>query len=108
MIMDKDTNLRHIIEEEILKFEGVSRLPKSGKASRSGEYSHPSIRINEEDGEYILGIDVLVCYGTNIPQLCYDIQTGLIHSLMEQAGAIVKTVNIRVEGIDRNQTRGQS
>ena len=105
--MENELNLVKIIEEESLKFDGVSRLPRRGRKSRSGEYNHPSIKVTEEEGEYTINLDIRVNYGANIPQLCYDIQTGLIHSLMEHAGVVVKTVNIRVEGIDEKiETRG--
>ena len=87
-------------QESNLDFEGVSRFTKRGRSLRSGEYTHPSIKIAEEDGEYTINIELFVYYDVNIPQLCYDIQTGLIHSLMEHAGVVVKTVNIRVEGVD--------
>lgn len=99
--MADSINLTKITENEILAFEGVSRLPRQGRKGRSGEYYNPSIKINEDDGEYIINVDIRVKYGTNIPQLSYDLQTGLIHSLMEHAGIVVKTVNIRVEGIDK-------
>ena len=98
--MEQDKNLVRLTEDIVIQFEGVSRFSKQGKSTRSGEYTHPSIKIFEEDGEYTINIELLVYYGVNIPQLCYDIQTGLIHSLMEHAGIVVKTVNIRVEGID--------
>lgn len=98
--MNSEQSLIKIIEDECLKFEGVSRFPRRGRTSRTGEYTHPSIKASEEDDEYTINIEILVKYGVNIPQLCYDIQTGLIHSLMEHAGIVVKTVNIRVEGID--------
>ena len=101
--MEKELSLVKIIEDECLKFDGVSRLPRRGRKSRTGEYTHPSIKVNEDDGEYTINIEILVNYGVNIPQLCYDIQTGLIHSLMEHAGVVVKTVNIRVEGIDESK-----
>ena len=98
--MDQDLNLVKLIEDATLAFKGVSRFPKRGRKNRSGEYYHPSIKLTEEDGEYTINIEIYVKYGVNIPQLCYDIQTGLIHSLMADAGAVVKTVNIRVEGIE--------
>ncbi|MBP3895199.1 MAG: Asp23/Gls24 family envelope stress response protein [Mogibacterium sp.] len=99
--MSQDKNLTRLTEDIVLGFEGVSRFSKHGKTTRSGEYTNSSIKIDEEDGEYTINIDILVYYGVNIPQLSYDIQTGLIHSLMEHAGIIVKTVNIRIEGIDK-------
>ncbi|MBQ6623151.1 MAG: Asp23/Gls24 family envelope stress response protein [Mogibacterium sp.] len=98
--MEQDSNLVALTEKIVLGFKEVSRFPKHGRSSRSGEYTHPSIKITEEDGEYTINIDVFVYYGVNIPQLCYDIQTGLIHSLMEHAGVVVRSVNIRVEGVD--------
>ena len=101
--MGQDKNLSKLTEKIILGFDGVSRFPKHGKSARSGEYTHPCIKISEEDGEYTINIEILVYYGVNIPQLCYDIQTGVINSLMEQAGIIVKSVNIRVEGIDEKK-----
>ena len=100
--MGQDNNLIALTEKIVLEFDGVSRFPRRGRASRSGEYTHPSIKITEENDEYTINIEIFVYYGVNIPQLCYDIQTGLIHSLMEHAGAVVKSVNIRVEGIDVN------
>lgn len=101
--MGQDKNLTVLTEDIVLGYEGVSRFSKHGKTNRSGEYTNSSIKIEEEDGEYTINIDILVYYGVNIPQLSYDIQTGLIHSMMEHAGIVVKTVNIRVEGIDEKQ-----
>ena len=104
--MASEAELSKIIEEETLKFKGVSRFADPGfadsisKAVRPRDYVHPSIKIAEEEEEYTINLEILVHYGVNIPQLCYDIQTGLIHSMMEHAGIVVKTVNIRVEGID--------
>jgi len=104
--MASEAELSKIIEEETLKFKGVSRFADPGladnitKAVRPRDFVHPSIKIAEDEGEYTINLEILVHYGVNIPQLCYDIQTGLIHSMMERAGIVVKTVNIRVEGID--------
>ena len=101
--MEQESNLIKLTENIVLGFDGVSRFPKSGKASRLGEYTHPSIKIADDDSEYIINIEIFVYYGVNIPQLCYDIQTGLIHSLMENAGIMVRKVNIRVEGVDKSE-----
>lgn len=84
--MSKESKLIKIIAAETRKFEGVSK-------------KRPSVKISEEEGEYIINLGILVDYGVNIPQLSYDIQTGLIHSMLEHSGIVVKTVNIRVEGI---------
>lgn len=84
--MSKESKLIKLIASEVMQFDGVSK-------------KQPSVKLSEEDDEYIINLGILVEYGVNIPQLSYDIQTGLIHSLMEHEGIPVKTVNIRVEGI---------
>ena len=84
--MSKESRLIKLIASETMKFKGVSK-------------KQPSVKISEEDNEYIINLGILVDYGVNIPQLSYDIQTGLIHSMMEHEGIVVKTVNIRIEGI---------
>ena len=49
---------------------------------------------------------MIVYYGVNIPQLCYDIQTKVRKNIEETAGLEIKAVNIRVVGIDeKNDTQ---
>lgn len=90
--MSRESKLVKLISDETMRFEGV------------GDKT-PSVKLSEEDDEYIINLGILVNYGVNIPQLCYDIQTGLIHSMMEHAGIVVKTVNIIIEGIYDNKGR---
>lgn len=97
--MENKKNIVKLIEDKTLEFEGVSKFPKKGRKNIAGEYNHPSIKVSETDGEYTISIEILVSFGINIPQLCYDIQTGLIRSLAEYEGIVVKTVNIIVDGI---------
>lgn len=84
--MSKESKLVKLISDETMKFEGV------------GDRA-PSVKLSEEDDEYIINLGILVNYGVNIPQLCYDIQTGLIHRMTENEGIAVKSVNIVIEGI---------
>ena len=43
---------------------------------------------------------VIVYFGVNIPQLCYDIQTRVKRIVEDASGEEVKAVNITVIGID--------
>ena len=56
--MEQESNLIKLTENIVLGFDGVSRFPKSGKASRLGEYTHPSIKIADDDSEYIINIEI--------------------------------------------------
>ncbi len=96
--------LGEIVEREILSFKDVSRFDEATltekmlTAGRAGS----GIRITEdEDYKLIVTTDIIVYYGVNIPQLCYDIQTRVKHAVEEASGIPVKAVNINVEGIDK-------
>ena len=84
--MSQANKLIDLVSREILRFDGVS--------------SCQSVKVNEEDELYVVNTDIRVYYGVNIPQLCYDIQTGLIKRAEDIGGFNVTTINIRVEGID--------
>ena len=45
-------------------------------------------------------LDILVYFGVNIPQLCYDIQTKVKRNIEAETGLEIKAVNIKVVGID--------
>ncbi|MBQ6151391.1 MAG: Asp23/Gls24 family envelope stress response protein [Mogibacterium sp.] len=49
----------------------------------------------------MVNCEIIVYFGVNIPQLCYDIQTRIKNDIEKTAGIPVKAVNIRVEGIDK-------
>ena len=84
--MSRTNYLNDLIKSKLLGFDGVS--------------STDGVKITEEDEEYSVVINIRVYYGVNIPQLCYDIQTGLIKHAAETGGFDVKKVDIEVEGID--------
>lgn len=105
--MSDDINLTEVIEELVLSFDGVSRFPGIGftgniqKAMLGKDRVNSGIRISEDDGSLVISCEIIVYFGVNIPQLCYDIQTRIKRELEQRAGVSVKAVNIRVEGIDK-------
>lgn len=95
-----------IIEEGISSFEGFSRFPDAGftdniQSMLSSQKGNPGIKVSEEDGQLTVNCEIIVYFGVNIPQLCYDIQSKVKHEIEGRTGIPVKAVNIRVEGIDR-------
>ena len=104
--MSDDSNIISLIEKDIFSFSEVSRFPGVGFTGNIQNMlvSHspnPGIKVSEEDGELVVSCEIIVYFGVNIPQLCYDIQTRIKSDIEGTTGMPVKAVNIRVEGIDK-------
>ena len=103
MIDDKILNL---IERDVFEFDEVSRFAGAGFTDNiqnmlSRDKSSPGIKIVEDDDNLIVNLEIIVYFGVNIPQLCYDIQTKVKNDLEKNAELNVKAVNIKVEGLDK-------
>ncbi len=104
--MNEDINLIELVEAEVLAFSEVSRFAEASLTENITQAVlrkdiNPSIRITNDDDKITVGIEIIVYYGVNIPQLCYDIQTKVRRKLIETTGLDIRAVNIRVEGIDK-------
>ena len=106
--MNDDINLIGMIEEDIMAFDGVSRFPGFGLTDNIqkaiGREVNPGVKISEDDGELTVNCDIIVYFGVNIPQLCYDIQSKVKRDIEEKTDYTVKGINIRVEGLDKKET----
>ncbi len=101
-----DDKVLDLIEKDVFEFDEVSRFAGAGFTDNiqnmlSREKSSPGIKITEEDDHIIVNLEIIVYFGVNIPQLCYDIQTRVKNDLESNAELNVKAVNIRVEGLDK-------
>ena len=106
--MNDDINLADIIEEDIIAFDAVSRFPDLGFSENiqkaiGRDVPNPGIKISEDDGDLTISCEIIVYFGVNIPQLCYDIQSKVKRDVEEKTGLTVKAVNIRVEGLDKRE-----
>ncbi|MBQ3291733.1 MAG: Asp23/Gls24 family envelope stress response protein [Mogibacterium sp.] len=104
--MNEEFNLIELIESEVLAFKEVSRFADASLTENITQAVlrkdiNPSIRISNDDDVITISIEIIVYYGVNIPQLCYDIQTKVRNNLRNATGLDIKAVNIRVEGIDK-------
>ena len=103
--MNDDIDLIGLIEKDIIAFDGVSRFPDLGLSENiqkaiGMDVHNPGIKI-EDDGILTINCDIIVYFGVNIPQLCYDIQSKVKRHIEEKTDYTVKAVNIRVEGLDK-------
>lgn len=107
--MNEGIDIADLIEKDIIALDGVSRFPDYGfseniqKAIGIG-VQNPGIRISEDDGMLTVNCEIIVYFGVNIPQLCYDIQSKVKRDIEEKTDLTVKAVNIRVEGLDKKET----
>lgn len=107
--MSEDPNIIDLIERDIMSFEGVSRFTDFGitdniQKAIGRDIQNPGIRISDDDDGITINCEIIVYFGVNIPQLCYDIQSRVKKDIEANTGMTVKAVNIRVEGIDKRET----
>ena len=104
--MNDDVKLFELIEKEVLSFDEVSRfadasLTENIQAALGRELINPGIRITTSDDDSLtIQLGIIVYFGVNIPQLCYDIQTDVKKNIESVTGLEIKAVNIEVIGID--------
>ena len=101
-----DEQLFNRIEKDVFEFDEVSRFAGAGFTDNlqnmlSREKSSPGIKISEEDDHLVINLEIIVYFGVNVPQLCYDIQSKVKNDLESNAGLNVRAVNIKVEGLDK-------
>ncbi len=107
--MNDDINLIDLIEKDIFAFDDVSRFPDFSLSENiqkaiGMDIQSPGIKINEDNGMLTINCEIIVYFGVNIPQLCYDIQSKVKRDIEEKTDFTVKAVNIRVEGLDKKET----
>lgn len=103
---EDDQLISGIVSDAVLAFEGVSRLvgniiTENITKTVFGDSSVEGIRITREENKLIISVHINVYYGTNIPQLSYDLQKIIKKAVEENLNVNVQTVNLSVEGIDR-------
>ena len=104
--MTDEASISEIVEKDIMSFDEFSRFPGASITDNitsmlSSSKTNPAIKVSEDDGEISVNCEIIVYFGINIPQLCYDIQSKVKHDIEERTGTPVREVNIRVEGVDR-------
>ena len=107
--MNDETDIIGLVEQDIISFDAVSRFPGPGfsesiQKALGMDVQNPGVKISEDDGELTINCEIIVYFGVNIPQLCYDIQSKVKRDIEERTDLTVKAVNIRVEGLDKRET----
>ena len=106
--MNDELDLYGIIEKDIFSFDSVSRFPDIGfqgtlQKAMGRDVSDTGIHINVDDDGLTINCGIIVYFGVNIPQLCYDIQSKVKKDIEDSTDLHVKAINIKVEGIDKKE-----
>ncbi len=60
---------------------------------------HKGIKVNQSDEGIIIDINIIVNYGVKIPEVAWDIQENVKREVEAMTEAVVKAVNIHVQGV---------
>ena len=109
-VQDINENLlTGMIADCLESMDGVSRLASAGLTDSIThnvlglDNQNHGIKISIEEKSISVNISIIVYYGVNIPQLCYDIQSGIKSLLEKEDGITVKSINVKVEGVDEKE-----
>ena len=89
-----DDQVFNLIEKDVFEFDEVSRFAGAGFTDNlqnmlSRDKTSPGIKISEEDDRLVINLEIIVYFGVNIPQLCYDIQSKIKNDLENNAGGLI-------------------
>jgi len=107
-IIVEDQVIVEYVSDEVLKFDGVSRLvggitESFSKNILGREPSAQGIKVVRDGNDITINIHLIVFYGINIPQVSFDIQNSVKEVVEAYTGLTVTAVNIGVEGIDKKR-----
>lgn len=102
-----------IVSLAAAKIKGVAAMSgsmASGLTEKLGKKNlAKGVKVEINDQEVIVALNIFVEYGTKIPQLALDIQNEVRNTVQTMTGLKVKEVNIYVQGIsfEHNETTSE-
>jgi uncharacterized alkaline shock family protein YloU len=66
------------------------------------------VKVLSRDGVTTVDIYVIVKYGVRIPEVAFEIQEHVRSKVENQAGIVVATVNIHVQGVDFSEVKEEN
>ena len=83
----------------VLKSYGVVGMSSRNLAQLLSRDSNRGVRVRIEDGEIIIGLYVIVEYGTRISEVAQNIMENVRFSVEKALGVPVAQVNVYVQGL---------
>ncbi len=100
-----DEVISAIVRKYSLEVPGVVRLaPKSlvgGLAEMIGRKSADSnILVESQDGQVVITVDIVVAFGTQVPEVAATVQEVIRNRVREMTGKTVQRVTVNVRDMD--------
>ena len=58
------------------------------------------VKVDIQEGNVAVQLDIIIDYGINIPNVCYSIQNKVKESITNMTGFVVTGVNVKIAGIN--------
>lgn len=104
----EDQVIFQYVSEEVLKYEGVSRLvggitESFAKNIFGRDTDVQGIKVSRDGNNITIDIHLIAYYGVNIPQMAFDIQNSVKEVVESYTGLSVEAINVGIEGIDKRK-----
>jgi uncharacterized alkaline shock family protein YloU len=93
------TAIASLASHAVLKSYGVVGMSSRNLAHLLGRNSKRGVKVQIENGEIIIGLYVIIEYGTRISEVAYNIMENVTFAVEKALGVPVAQVNVHVQGL---------
>ena len=106
-----------VTDEALAVIAGMAAMEVKGVAGMSSGFTGglaevlgrtnlaKGVKVGSREGVTTVDIYVIVRYGFRIPEVAFDIQEHVKSNVENQAGVLVDSVNIHVQGVDFSEAK---
>ena len=119
--IEEGNNGIKIANDVISVIAGVAVSEVPGVASMAGGFAggitevlsgkknlSKGIKVDADEKEVRIDVNIIVEYGSRIPDVAYEIQTRVKKSVENMTGLKVSEVNVHVQGVDTNISKNEN
>lgn len=97
-------NLIDLIENSVSQIEGVRNLNSKRNIVLRwipgyNYLKNPAIKVSEDEQGLKIEINIIVFYGSNIPELCFEIQQRIKNNVENKFKTKISSIDITVDGV---------
>ncbi len=93
------TAIASLANHAVLKSYGVVGMSSRNLAPLLGRDSKRGVKVQIENGEIVIGLYVIIEYGTRISEVAYNIMENVKFTVEKALGVPVAQVNVHVRGL---------
>jgi uncharacterized alkaline shock family protein YloU len=108
----KESGIIRIADDVVAVIARIAALDTEGVSSMSGgiaegiakrvsrKYVQKGVHVTLDQHEASIDLRVIIMFGQKIDQVCRELQVNVKEAVESMTGLLVKSVNVRVEGVD--------